>query len=186
MTNGEEAKMERAPSQAAIELANGGLAEELAAAAPRRRWNRITLVLAAVLLLAGGFLAGAHIQREYGPADTGSSASRAGPFAGGNGPAGQFPGSRGSADQGASPGPTATGAGAADTTGTVKLVNGRTIYLQTEDGTVLTVRTDDSTSVRLDRATALTAVKAGDTVTVRGARDGEGVVTATTVRVTER
>ncbi|MEU8615489.1 hypothetical protein AB0C29_46655, partial [Actinoplanes sp. NPDC048791] len=43
-----------------------GLASALAKAAPRRWWNRGTLVLGAFALLLGGFLGGLEVQKHYG------------------------------------------------------------------------------------------------------------------------
>jgi hypothetical protein len=63
----------------------------------------------------------------------------------------------------------------------VKLVDGTTLYVQTADGTVVTVRTSEKTTVRTAAKAALKALKAGDAVTVAGAADAEGTVTATSV-----
>ncbi|GIF08016.1 hypothetical protein [Actinoplanes siamensis] len=63
----------------------------------------------------------------------------------------------------------------------MKLVNGTTIYLRTADGTVVTVNTDGGTTVSTARKGKLSDVKAGDSVTVRGAAGSDGAVTATSV-----
>src|SRR6266536_2432024 len=44
------------------------LDEQLAARAPQRWATRTTLVLAGLVLLVGGFLAGAQVQKHFGPA----------------------------------------------------------------------------------------------------------------------
>jgi hypothetical protein len=140
------------------------LAAELAKAAPRRWWNSGTVLLAGLLLLVGGFAAGLQVQKSYG-AET--------PTAAGNRPAGGrgFPGALASAAP----------AAPAATTGTVKLVNGTTLYLETAAGEVLTVKTDGRTSVSTARAAELADVKAGQSVTVQGATGADGTVTATSV-----
>jgi hypothetical protein len=152
-----------------------GLAAELARAAPRRWWNRGTLVLVAFALLLGGFLGGLQVQKNLGTEATASSArpgaGTGGARPGGYGGTGGFPG-------GAAP---TAAAAAGPTTGTVKLVDGTTIYVETADGTVVTVRTGGDTAVRTARKGKLKDVKAGDTVSVQGAADADGTVTATTV-----
>ncbi|MEV4623092.1 hypothetical protein AB0J74_30825 [Asanoa sp. NPDC049573] len=145
---------------------------QLAAAASRRWWNRYTLVLALALLLVGGFATGIQVQKAYGDQPTAAS-----------GPAG-FRG------QGTLTPPTAFPGGAARqragggeaTTGTVKLVDGKTVYVQTASGELVTVRTDGDTTVRVPGK--LTNLKAGDKVSVEGSADAEGSVTASAVTKT--
>jgi hypothetical protein len=167
-----------------------GLAAELAKAAPRRWWNRGTLVLGALALLLGGFLGGVLVEKNYGTTD--AAANRPGGFTGrGTGGAGGYPGGAGGypgfaggggqragATASASAAPAASG-----TTGTVKLVDGATVYLQTADGTLVTVKTTSRTTVRTAAGAkgAVKDVKAGDTVTVQGAAAADGTVTATAV-----
>ena len=158
-----------------------GLAAELAKAAPRRWWNKGTVMLGALTLLTGGFVGGLQIQKNYGTADT-PAAARAGTFGGGQNragygaPAGTLPNLGG--------GQATTTAATAPTTGKVKLVNGRTIYVETEDGTVVTVKTDGGTTVAAARKGRLSDVKAGDSVTVQGATGDDGTVTASSVTTT--
>lgn len=149
---------------------------ELAAAANRRWWNRSTIVLAVVLLLVGGFVAGMEVQKAFGAE---ASATGPGGFRGQGGPTGPaaFP-SGGSLRGGGQGGPGRTGASA----GTVKLVDGTTIYLQTESGEVITVRTDGDTVVQVPGA--LKDLKAGDKVSVNGDTDTEGSVTASSLTKT--
>ncbi|GAA1623131.1 hypothetical protein [Actinoplanes couchii] len=129
------------------------LTEELAAVAPRRWWNRTTIGLLGVALLIGGFLGGIAANRHWGtPTEAPVAAERM-------------------------PGP-APGRG---TTGTVKLVDGTTLYVQTEAGETVTVRTGDSTTVKLSQVVTLDKLLAGITVTVQGVADSEGIVTATAV-----
>jgi hypothetical protein len=159
-----------------------GLAAELAKAAPRRWWNRGTLVLGACALLLGGFLGGVQVQKHWG---TTATANRTPAFTGqsrGTGTGG-YPGFAGGGGPGATP--TASAAAAA-TTGTVKLVDGRTIYVQTPDGRVVTVRTNGKTTVRAATTSAIKDIKAGQTVTVEGGADADGTVTATSVTATKK
>ncbi|MDW5323703.1 hypothetical protein [Plantactinospora sp. KLBMP9567] len=149
---------------------------ELAAAANRRRWNRTTLVLAVALLLVGGFVAGIEAQKAFGaqPTTTGPGGFRG---QGGFTPPTAYPGG------GAPDGDTQGGRGrAAATTGTVKLIDGTTIYLQTASGDVITIRTDGDTTVQVPGE--LKELKAGDRVSVNGDTDAEGSVTASTLTKT--
>jgi len=175
-----------------------GLAEELAHAAPKRWWNRGTVVLAGLVLLAGGFVGGLQAQKHWGTASTpsgfpaggfgGGAGAGAGRYGGGTGRAGAgayggFGPGTGGTGQGAGTGPAAatTAPAAAGTTGTVKLVDGSTIYVQTSDGNVVTVNTNGKTTVAAASKAALSSIKAGQTVTVQGATGADGSVTATSV-----
>jgi hypothetical protein len=141
---------------------------ELAAAASQRWWNRWTVYLVGATLVLGGFIGGIEMQKAYGssasPAASGPQGQR-----GGNGGYGGFPGG----------GAVPSTAASRPTTGTVKLVDGTTVYVQTESGEMVTIRTNGETAVAV--AGALKDLKAGDKVTVQGQTDSEGTVTATTV-----
>jgi hypothetical protein len=153
------------------------LAAELAKAAPRRWWNRGTLVLGALVLLVGGFLGGTQVQKHWGATATATGTNRPAGGAGQNRAAGGFAG-LGGAQGGAAPTASAAPAG---TAGTVKLVDGNTIYVQTADGTVVTVKIDGKTAVRTASKASVKDVKTGDTVTVQGGAGTDGTVTATAV-----
>ncbi|MEU8241327.1 hypothetical protein AB0C07_24030 [Actinoplanes missouriensis] len=135
----------------------------IAAAAPKRWWNRTTLALIGLVLAVGGFLGGVQAQERWGSASTdgGTVPRNAGM------PSGGFGGNRPAA--------------AAGTSGTVKLVDGSTLYVQTAEGETITVRTSDATAVKLAQTTTLDQLSTGQQVTVQGQTDDEGVVTATTV-----
>ncbi len=148
-------------------LTNDGLSAELAAAAPKKWWNKGTVVLGVAVLLMGGFLGGVQAQKQWGTTTTAST--------------GGFP-TRGGFPGGASRGETA--APAQNTTGKVKLVNGKTIYVETADGTVVTVKTDGDTTVSTAAKSELSDVKAGQSVTIEGAAADDGTVTAKSVTAT--
>jgi hypothetical protein len=160
-----------------------GLPAELARAAPKAWWNRGTLVLGGVALILAGFLGGALVQKNYGTAATASGAgARAGAGAGGFAGRGTGAGAYGGGFTGGTPGGTTGGAtAAAATTGTVKLVDGDTIYVQTAAGTVVTVKTSGSTTVQTATKGTVKDVKAGQSITVQGAAGTDGTVTATSV-----
>lgn len=152
------------------------LTERLKERAPRRLATRTTAVLGAVLLVVAGFLGGVQVQKHWGK--SGSQATN--PFANIAG----FPttGASGLPDFGGGlPGGTASG----PTTGTVKLVDGDTVYIQTADGRTVTVKTTSDTSVRVSQAGSLKDLNAGATVSVEGSTGSDGTVTATTVTRTK-
>ncbi|MGC9670486.1 hypothetical protein ACNTMW_28565 [Planosporangium sp. 12N6] len=171
------------------------LSTELAARAPRRATTRTTVALAGLVLVVGGFLAGAQVQKHFGtPAAAaqgraglpgGAGFAAAGGFGGqrANGQNGQNAGGQNAGSQnagGAQPGGRSTGSAAAGvTTGTVKMVDGTTVYVQTPDGDVLTVRTNSSTAVQVTQGGALSDLTPGSQVSVEGAASGDGVLTAT-------
>jgi len=132
------------------------LTEQLEIRAPRRYTSRVTLALAGLVLLTAGFLIGAQVQKNFGPAPAVTTTPT---FA-------------------ARP---QRSAGPGVTTGTVKLVDGSTVYVETADGTVVTVRTTGSTAVQLTQPGALTDLAPGTPVTVEGQPAGQDTVTATKV-----
>jgi hypothetical protein len=178
-----------------------GLAEELAHAAPKRWWNRGTVVLAGLVLLTGGFVGGLQAQKHWGTTTTAGGFAGAGAGAGrynaaggtgrtGAGAYGNFGGGGfGGTGQGGTGTGTGTGTGGAataapassGTSGTVKLVDGSTIYVQEADGTVVTVNTNGKTTVAAASKSTLKSIKAGQKVTVEGAAGTDGTVTATSV-----
>jgi hypothetical protein len=159
---------------------HGGLAGELAAVAPKKWWNRGTVGLGVAALLMGGFLGGVYSQRQWGT----SATTAAGPSGGGNrGTGSGFPGglSASGFPGGGNFGQGNQGTGTTATAGTVKLVDGSTIYVQTADGSVVTVDTDGETTVSTAKKGKVADVKAGDSITVNGVTGSDGAVTATEV-----
>ncbi len=140
------------------------LSEQLAAKAPRRYSNRATVYLVGLVLLVGGFLGGTQVQKHFGTASSG-----------GNTPA-VFPSNFRNAFGGAAGG---TGGGGGGTTGTVKLVDGTTVYVTTADGNIVIVHTNSDTTVTT--AGTVKDLTAGSTVTVTGQTAADGSVTASRI-----
>ncbi len=68
------------------------------------------------------------------------------------------------------------------TTGTVKLVDGNTIYLSQADGSIVKVTTSPSgTTVTKTVASSVSAIQPGETLVVQGSTGSDGTVTATRV-----
>jgi len=147
------------------------LAAELEAAAPRKLVNKATVGLAGLALALGGFIAGAQVQKNTGTSTNATATGNRGAFAGGGAFPTAFPQNGGGGQN---------RAGSA-TTGTVKLVDGTTVYVQTSSGDVVTVRTSASTAVQLAQTAKLSDLKAGASVTVEGTTSTDGSVTATKV-----
>ena len=125
----------------------------------------MTYVLAAVVLVGAGFLAGTMLNK-------GSDSNT---LAGGGFPSG-FPG--GALPSGV-PGGGAGGGGI--TFGTVTKVEGDTVYVKQADGTTITVKTNGSTTVHVSTTGTVSDLSPGSTVVVQGSSSGENTVTAQTI-----
>lgn len=150
------------------------------AAPPRRPLPWVTLALAACVIAAGGFAAGALVEKNHGHG-TQNTAGRGGPTSGTGGrfggAGGRFGGTGGT---GGSAGPSG-GLGAGITFGTVKSVDGGTLYLTDPQGGTVKVTTGASTRVTESKQGAVGDLKPGQSVTVRGQRGSNGDIAATTV-----
>ncbi|MDH2430380.1 hypothetical protein [Sphaerisporangium sp. TRM90804] len=179
----------------AVSPFDGDLEAELAPRPQERRTSRLTMALGAGVLLVAGMIAGIQAQKLWGE-DGGrqglgqsvlaGGGLRAGGAAGAPGAGTGMPGAGQGRGQGAGPG---QGAGAGQgggafggvTVGTVKLVDGRKIYLETAGGAVVTVTTSDDTSVQVSREGRVKDLKPGGTLVIRGERAEDGSLTATTI-----
>jgi len=122
------------------------------AKARKQPWlTRSTGVMIALVLICGGFLAGIKVQQAYGS----SSPST---------PSANLPNRAGlqqQQQQQQQQQPAST-----PTVGKIKLIDGTTIYVETADGRVVTVKTTQATVVALQAQ--LKDLAAGVTVTVQG------------------
>ena len=161
----------------------GDLAEELAAEPqPRRRLPSVTVLLGAGVLIIGGFVGGVQADRHWGAKKSSDPAALIRQLAAGRGAQGGAGGAGGfGGGQGGAQGRSQGNGQAAGTTGTVKLVDGDVIYVQTPAG-IVRVRTSGSTKVTLARKSTVKALKAGSTVVVQGTPGQDGTVTATSVQ----
>ena len=138
------------------------LLDEAWLAAPARR-SRVRMVLAALLAASVCFLGGALVQKHFGAAASGASASPAFPDFAGGAPSG-FPGGA----------PTGgdTGSGAADETdsviGTVVEIRDGEWVVEDLGGNRHTITVDEETSVIREEKLTLDDVKNGDLVQVTG------------------
>ena len=145
----------------------------------KRGLPRVTVILGVGLLAAATFLAGIEAQKQWG----GSSSS------GGNGRFAAFAAANGGARTGANGTTGAQGqggffrrGGGGFTSGTVKLVQGSTIYVTTTDGNTVKVTVPASAAITKSVTEKVSGIKPGDTVTAIGTTSN-GVVKAATVRI---
>ncbi len=177
--------IERPSGTMAVELADDpfddDLTEQLAARANRPWATRSTMAMAALVLVVGGFLAGAQVQKHFGVSGTGTGGAPTGVTRSGLG-GGGYGGYGGSGLGGNAAGGNAAGGNAASgnaITGTVKMVDGNTVYVQTAGGQTVIVHTSSTTSVNQPGSVA--DLTSGAQVTVNGQTGSDGSVTATSI-----
>lgn len=143
------------------------------AAPPRRKLPWLTLALAGGVIAAAAFTGGAWYQKNNGGSTGGSSrtaaagAQRSG--YGGTAAGGTGGGTRKSGQSGG------TGGGAAGfTRGTVKLVDGSTVYLTDSSGNIVKVTTSGTTKVQVTADGKVGDLQPGQSVTVVGTPDASG------------
>lgn len=147
--------------------------EWLTAAPPRPWTNRLTPWLVAVLLLVAGFAVGVAVPSDddtgavTGPGLRGAGTGQFQPGAGQV----QLGGAAATGQEGAGEGPAAVG--------TVKLVDGDTVYVETDAGEVVIVRTGDGTAVRVPGD--LDGLAVGAPVSVHGETAADGSVSAESI-----
>ncbi|GIH18254.1 hypothetical protein [Rugosimonospora africana] len=171
------------------------LSEQLEAVAPRRWTSRTTVALAGLVLLVAGFVGGAQVEKHWGTPNGGTGRPAAfpsgNPFAAG-GFGGRFGGTGGAGGAGGgtarggqnSGGQSSGGQGGA-TNGTVKLVDGDTVYITTPQGQTVIVKTTGSTAVTVPQAGSLKDLAPGTSVTIQGQTGSDGSVNATSITKTK-
>ena len=143
---------------------------------PRRKLPFLSMLLFAGMIAGLGFAGGAYYEKQNpSTASAGAAVGRTGGAPGGFSAEGGAGGGFG----GGAPG--GTGSSTNSTSGTVKLVDGSTVYLTTSSGTVIKVTTKSSTKVTTAKTGKTTDLTPGQTVTVEGTADSSGNVAATTV-----
>jgi len=165
-----------APPDAATSADNELLTQILARR--RRSLPRMTMALAALLVLALAFVVGAEVQKHYGKtaaATGGTAGGAAAAFArargAGGGPPGGFGGTGGFG--GAASGPT----------GTVTLIKGSTLYVTDSSGTTSLVKTSAASRVTKTVTSSVKNIRPGSVVTVVGTQAKDGSYTATSISV---
>lgn len=133
--------------------------EQLQGSLGRRTRSRTTIVLGALVLLAGGLAGGIFVGRATASGDQPG-----------------FPAGLGQPGQG---GPAfGPGAGNADGSiafGTIESLDGGTITLRTPDGRTLTVRVGEGTEISVSEPGSIEDLEEGETVAVSGDRNGDTI-----------
>ncbi|HEY3478552.1 MAG TPA: hypothetical protein VGL02_06575 [Streptomyces sp.] len=167
------------------------------AAPPRRKLPWLTLLLSAGVVAAAAFAGGALVEKNHLQSSPAASrgtfggaggGTRAG-ATGGTGGTGTRTGAAGGTGTGAArsggatglPGATGANGGSGVTFGTVKLVDGNTLYVTDAQGNIVKVTTGGSTKVTESKDGKVSDLQPGQTVTVRGSQNSSGDIAASTV-----
>jgi hypothetical protein len=168
------------PDPLTQELEDAPVQEEELPPRPRRRLaTRWTVVTSVVILLALGFIGGVLVQRGRQPAAGAGPQAAAGA---GTGPGQGF--GAGRPGQGAAGAGTGDGGGTAPVAGKVSSVDGSTLYVTTNQGTTVKVRTSSSAKVTRTAKSSVGAVHPGDTVVITGSTAASGTITAAQITAT--
>ncbi|GAA1140819.1 hypothetical protein F4556_003486 [Kitasatospora gansuensis] len=143
------------------------------AAAPRRRLPWPTLVLSGAVLATLAFAGGVQYQKSNGTPDGQQRAARTNQQSTGQN------GYPGGGNRRAQNGTGGTGNQPGFTRGTVKAVDGSTVYLTDANGNTVKVTTTDATKVQLAKEGKAADLQPGQTVTVVGTPDASGGYAAT-------
>ena len=139
------------------------------------KWTRILGVAVVLLLVFNIGVRMGHASRPKAPAPSGGQGAGAGAGAAGAA-AGTAGGGAGTAGGGA-------GAGAAKpaASGTIKVIDGNTLYVGQPDGTTRKVIANDSTRFTRTEPATLRDIQPGDKVTVEGSSQPDSSVNATRI-----
>jgi len=162
---------------------------------PRAKLPSVTLVLAILVVASAGFIGGVVVGKHHSSGNGGAAAAFSRFAAAGGLPtgaarssAGGFGGFGGSGAGGTGAGTGGTGAGAFAagnaTIGTIKLVDGKTVYVQTTAGAIVQVSTSAATKVTVSTSVPVKDLQPGETVIVQGSKNSSGAVAATSISQT--
>ncbi len=144
------------------------MTDELPRRTRRRLVTPLTAVLAFALVAVLGFIGGVQVQKSQGTPTTGGGAGAAGFARGGF----QLPQTSQQQDD--------------STQGTVKNVNGSSLYVTDQSGTVVHVKTGSNTKVTRTAVSSAKEIHPGDSVVVQGSKASSGTVKATSVTATAK
>lgn len=153
------------------------------AAPPRRPLPWLSLLLAGGVIATAAFAGGVWYQQNNGTTSSAPRASAAGASqraaAGGQGGQGGYGGQGGTGSRrGGGQGGQGQGGQPGFTRGTVKAVDGTTVYLTDTNGNTVKVTTGDATKVQLNKDGKVADLQPGQSVTVVGTPDANGGYTA--------
>ena len=150
---------------------------------PRVKLPSLTLVLVALVVASAGFLGGIVVGKHYGSSGSGSPASAFSRFAAGASATARTGSGSGAGLGGRGGGGGEFAAGNA-TIGTIKLIDGSTVYVQTPAGNIVQVSTSAGTKVTASSTVPVKDLQPGETVIVEGSKNSTGGVTATSISQT--
>lgn len=149
----------------------------LARASSKPWFSKTSLILGGLVLLVAGFLVGLKAAPKSSTPATGAGFDR-------NALASQFGQFRnGGTGNGGFSGGGSTGSARNATTGKIKLVDGKTVYVELTDGTIVTVKVADTTKIA--SSATVKDLKAGASVTVQGETGEDGTITAGSITQTK-
>ena len=176
-------------------LDNGDGLTAVLARRPRAKLPSLTVVLVVVVVASAGFIGGILVGKHYG--SSGGLASRLGAFAaaeaspsagtgsgsrtGLGGAGGGFGGARGGLSGTGGTGGFVEGNA---TVGTIKLIDGSTLYVTTSAGDIVQVVTSSGTKVTVSSTVPVKDLQPGETVIVEGSKNSSGGVSATSISQT--
>ena len=151
---------------------------------PRAKLPSLTVILVVVVVASAGFIGGIVVGKHYGSSGSGSLTSRFGAYAaaGANASASSGTGSRtGLSGAGGGFGGAGGFAGGNATVGTIKLIDGSTVYVQTSAGDIVQVSTSAGTKVTASSTVPVKDLQPGEAVIVEGSKNSSGGVSATSI-----
>ncbi|WP_441251074.1 hypothetical protein [Kitasatospora sp. McL0602] len=148
------------------------------AAPPRRKLPWLTLVLAGAVVATVSFAGGVWYEQGNGKSATSTRASGQTRGQGGQGGA-NAQGGYGQRRGGGAGGNGQGGGQGGFTRGTVKTVDGNTVYLTDANGNTVKVTTGDATKVQLNKEGKVSDLQPGQSVVVVGTPDASGGYNAT-------
>jgi len=159
--------------------------EELLAEVRKTRITTpFTRVLLVLIVLSVGFLAGALVDRWQRPASSSAASAQSLIAQFRNRRGGGATGSTGSTGASGASGSSATSgfdsAASGATIGTVKLVDGKNVYVQDVQGDVVKVTTNADTTVTISKPGTVSQIEPGSTVIVQGKASSDGSSMAAT------
>ncbi|MGV9265394.1 hypothetical protein ACWDRR_12110 [Kitasatospora sp. NPDC003701] len=177
----------RTPAEQVVLLSTAPDARDVTAelaAPPRRRLPWPTLVLAGAVIATAAFAGGVWFQQDHGSNGSGKTTAagqqpRAGATGFGGGQNGTRRGGQGAGGAGQGGQGTGQGGQGGFTRGTVKAVDGTTVYLTDANGNTVKVTTGDATKVQLNKEGKVTDLQPGQSVTVVGTPAADGGYAAT-------
>jgi hypothetical protein len=145
----------------------------------KRGVGKVTIGLGVAVLVVAAFFGGIWVHSATASSDTPANAAGPNGRPGGGLRGGQSgaPGT-GQGGQGGAPGTGQGGGFRGGTVGTIDHVDGTTVYVKMQNGTVVKVSTTDQTKVDVTQPGKLTDLKQGENVIVQGQRAADDSVTA--------